>query len=395
MPSFSESSLTVMPSEIVISRSMGGGAAGCFAGASASAALSLPAPASRCRAAARAALGWRTALLLGRWVAARPRHRRARSGMHRCADPSAWPPGRRCDRAAHAGTAHHGLAGTNGTAINRLAGNRACELRGRHAGTRRCGWPAGAPAAVAASRATRSGRGGTTGRAAGCPARFGRGRRRKGTCRRLDRASPRQRERPRRRRAGALDACEPMPAAAAPRIARSRRRGIGGRAALVQTAGQRLARSRQGSEPGPRRRATAAARGTGAGRGAADAAARLPAGDRGGLDGSGRAAAAVRPTERWREPDAAGVGSGRRSGGSRWSGGFGALRPAASRAAAARLRRGRASRGRRRASTPPRRPRSDLPASPAAVDGSSPLRNALAPNCTRSFSATSSSIELE
>ena len=73
------------------------------------------------------------------------------------------------------GTAHDGLAGTNGAAINRLPGNRADATRGRHSGTRRrgaAGWPGYCTGLLQTRQHGRIRR--NYGRAAGCPARLGR-----------------------------------------------------------------------------------------------------------------------------------------------------------------------------------------------------------------------------
>ena len=172
-PSFSESSLTVMPSAMVISRSMGGGSKG-FCAPRHRPKTTLfrhPLPAA---AVARAGFGGVAAAGFRR---AAPRVRRAeatsdasdaRAAVRRTVPPG--PPGPRATRTA--GTAHQGLSRTNRTGINRTAGHRtrgaAVGIPGRGApGAERRGMAGGA------RRATISARGGTTGRAAGCPARFG------------------------------------------------------------------------------------------------------------------------------------------------------------------------------------------------------------------------------
>ncbi len=79
--------------------------------------------------------------------------------------------------AAHTGSTHYRLAGTNGPAIDGLAGDGR-GTASRHARPRAlagCTWPGAGRVCCCCRRATMSGRGGTTGRAAGCPARFGRG----------------------------------------------------------------------------------------------------------------------------------------------------------------------------------------------------------------------------
>lgn len=86
---------------------------------------------------AAAGFGCVPALLFGGWKRCRRLHAQRRSGMQR---PGAAKPRRRASSASawtgNSGPTHDGLAGTNGTAINGLAGH----WRGatsRHAGPRR------------------------------------------------------------------------------------------------------------------------------------------------------------------------------------------------------------------------------------------------------------------
>ena len=167
--SFSESSLTVMPSEMVISRLMGGGPASTWRRVRAQDLLFLDALA-RLAALGRLSPGRPRGCSTGGGASPGPMRAAAtwdaagaadRRGVRRAGAPGRTP-----------GRGHHRLAGTNGTAINRLAGNgRAGRLgnsgtRGRglsrHSGTRRAELghqigdaaglrdepPAGRPAAV-------------------------------------------------------------------------------------------------------------------------------------------------------------------------------------------------------------------------------------------------------
>ena len=118
MPSFSESSLTVMPSETVISRSMGGGAAALLAPRRAFEVDPLPVPD---RDDDRARPAWPDAAAAVRWESAWPARRAAAKWDAACCGRRHAPALQA--GAADTGTTHDRLAGTNGAAIDRLAGN--------------------------------------------------------------------------------------------------------------------------------------------------------------------------------------------------------------------------------------------------------------------------------
>ena len=138
MPSFSESSLTVMPSAMVISRSMGGGSNASRAARTPGADVPLPDPrrgggrrASRLGRVAAAGIG-RQRRRLGAQRRSRM-HRRVRGrAVHRAARGPLGPPGPPGPRIKR-------LARTHRTGINRTAGHRTRRARGRHSGTRQRG----------------------------------------------------------------------------------------------------------------------------------------------------------------------------------------------------------------------------------------------------------------
>jgi hypothetical protein len=137
IPSFSDSSLTVMPSPMVISRSMGGGGAGLFAANGSLPDLAFHVPLA---IAARTLAGTECLppCIGGRRSRGLDPH--GRGGMQRPSRPGTSRTSiliaLRAARRRSAGSAHQRLARTNGAAIDRLAGNGAGRRTRGNAGTR-------------------------------------------------------------------------------------------------------------------------------------------------------------------------------------------------------------------------------------------------------------------